>query len=79
MVIVKDGIHFLDVLRKIGKIVIALKVVPSLTFADFLPALYGLFRFNDEHCILRNQVNGLQIGFGRQNKDIGQIAQEQCK
>jgi hypothetical protein len=75
MVVVEYGIHFLDILREVRKIVVPLKMVPSFAFAYFLPAFHWMFRFNNENGILRNQVNGLKIGLGRQDKNVGQIAQ----
>src|SRR5690606_14559265 len=75
VVVVKDRIHLLDALREFGEISILPEVVPSIALAHLFPALHRLLGFHNENSIFGNQVNGLQIGFGRKQKNIGQVAQ----
>ena len=75
----ENGVHPLYVLGKLCEVIVLGQVVPSFAFAYFLPTFHRLLRFYDKNGILGNQINGLQVGVGGEYKNIGQIAQVECK
>jgi len=77
MIVVENRIYPLYIFGEIRKISVLFEVAPSFAFAYFFPTFHRLFRLNNENRILGNQVNGLQVGFGRKYENIGQIAQIQ--
>src|SRR5690606_795207 len=62
VVVVEDGIHFLDATGKGRKGFIVPQVAPCIALGHLFPAFHRLLGFKDKNGILGNQVYGLQIG-----------------